>query len=163
MLSLDHIFYVLCYICLLSHLAHRPSASWPQHGKIEFQNISLRYRPELPLVLNRLKLTIEGAEKIGIVGRTGAGKSSMLKALLRLVEPCGPHHHHPHHHVFLSFSLSLSFCVCMCERECVYVCIRERLIISSSCYLCCANNDTILELMNYICMDLICCYMYGRT
>ena len=124
MLSLDHIFYVLCYICLLSHLAHRPSASWPQHGKIEFQNISLRYRPELPLVLNRLKLTIEGAEKIGIVGRTGAGKSSMLKALLRLVEPCGPHHHRPHYHVFLSLSLSLS--VYVCEREYVFTYVYER-------------------------------------
>ena len=60
--------------------------SWPQQGHIEFQNVFLRYRPELPTVLNGLSLEIRGREKIGICGRTGAGKSSVLNLLLRIVE-----------------------------------------------------------------------------
>jgi len=63
-----------------------PPQSWPSRGSIEFQNVFLRYRPELPTVLNGLTLKIEGREKIGICGRTGAGKSSVLNVLLRIVE-----------------------------------------------------------------------------
>lgn len=60
--------------------------TWPQKGKIEFLDVRLRYRKNLPMVLNQLTFTIEGGERIGIVGRTGAGKSSLMVVLMRLVE-----------------------------------------------------------------------------
>ncbi|PGH16379.1 hypothetical protein AJ80_05229 [Polytolypa hystricis UAMH7299] len=60
--------------------------SWPEMGKIEFENVSMRYRDGLPLVLNGLNLTVASGERIGIVGRTGAGKSSIMSALFRLTE-----------------------------------------------------------------------------
>ena len=59
---------------------------WPSVGEIVFDNVQLRYRPELPCALKGLSLTVKGGEKIGIVGRTGAGKSSIMTALLRLFE-----------------------------------------------------------------------------
>lgn len=59
---------------------------WPSKGRITFINLNFRYRPHLPLVLNNVNLEIAAGEKVGIVGRTGAGKSSLLAALLRLVE-----------------------------------------------------------------------------
>ncbi|KAJ2250376.1 hypothetical protein GGI13_004037 [Coemansia sp. RSA 455] len=64
----------------------RPHASWPETGKIEFRQYSLRYRPELKPVLNSLSFVIHSKERVGIVGRTGAGKSSLTNALMRLVE-----------------------------------------------------------------------------
>ncbi|KAF9104630.1 hypothetical protein BGX29_001523 [Mortierella sp. GBA35] len=66
---------------------NRPSDSWPSTGGISIRNLDMRYRPELPLVLRNLSLDIKGGEKIGVVGRTGAGKSSIMMALFRLVEP----------------------------------------------------------------------------
>ena len=60
--------------------------SWPKYGKIEFIDYSLRYRPETELVLKNLKFTIEPKAKIGVVGRTGAGKSTICLALCRIVE-----------------------------------------------------------------------------
>lgn len=59
---------------------------WPSQGAISFENVSVRYRPNLPPVLQSLSLSIRPREKIGIVGRTGAGKSTLLATLLRLVE-----------------------------------------------------------------------------
>lgn len=47
----------------------------------------MRYRPELPLVLKNINFQIRGSEKVGIVGRTGAGKSSMIQALFRICQP----------------------------------------------------------------------------
>lgn len=67
----------------------RPPENWPLNGCIQYKAYSMRYRKNLPLVLRGLDLSIEGQQKIGIVGRTGAGKSTMLTSLLRLVEPCG--------------------------------------------------------------------------
>lgn len=58
---------------------------WPS-GEISFKNSKLRYRPELPLVLKGLDITIPAGSKVGVVGRTGAGKSTLMIALLRLVE-----------------------------------------------------------------------------
>ncbi|KAG9439107.1 hypothetical protein H6P81_019272 [Aristolochia fimbriata] len=66
--------------------SNRPPPGWPSAGTIRFENVVLRYRPELPPVLHGISFTISPSEKVGIVGRTGAGKSSMLNALFRIVE-----------------------------------------------------------------------------
>lgn len=63
-----------------------PSDSWPEKGVISFNDYSTRYRPELDLVLKNISLDIKSTEKVGIVGRTGAGKSSLTLALFRLIE-----------------------------------------------------------------------------
>ncbi|POO04133.1 ATP-binding cassette containing protein [Trema orientale] len=65
---------------------NRPPPGWPSFGSIRFEDVVLRYRPELPPVLHGLSFTISPSDKVGIVGRTGAGKSSMLNALFRIVE-----------------------------------------------------------------------------
>lgn len=59
---------------------------WPEGGSIEFKKFSTRYRDGLDLVLKDLSITVAPREKIGIVGRTGAGKSSLTLALFRLIE-----------------------------------------------------------------------------
>jgi ATP-binding cassette subfamily C (CFTR/MRP) protein 1 len=63
-----------------------PPQEWPQHGAIEFRNVELAYREGLPLVLKDVSFAVGKGEKIGVVGRTGAGKSSLLQALFRAVE-----------------------------------------------------------------------------
>nr|XP_019004389.1 uncharacterized protein I203_02506 [Kwoniella mangroviensis CBS 8507]OCF67850.1 hypothetical protein I203_02506 [Kwoniella mangroviensis CBS 8507] len=63
-----------------------PADSWPQEGAIDFENVVMSYRPGLPPVLKGLSLSVRAGEKIGIIGRTGAGKTSITMALFRLVE-----------------------------------------------------------------------------
>jgi ATP-binding cassette subfamily C (CFTR/MRP) protein 1 len=68
---------------------NRPPVNWPYPGAIEFKDYSTRYRSNLDPVLNGIDLTISPKEKVGIVGRTGAGKSSLVMALFRIIEPIG--------------------------------------------------------------------------
>lgn len=65
------------------------ATAWPSCGKVEFKQLCVRYRPTLPNAVDGLTASIEGGQKAGIVGRTGAGKSSLILALFRLVEANG--------------------------------------------------------------------------
>ncbi|XP_023241292.1 multidrug resistance-associated protein 4-like, partial [Centruroides sculpturatus] len=67
----------------------QPPADWPQNGEICFDNVSLQYSKDKNVVLKNLTFRIHSGEKIGIVGRTGAGKSSIIAALFRMTEPTG--------------------------------------------------------------------------
>ncbi|KAI0370390.1 ABC protein [Pilatotrama ljubarskyi] len=65
---------------------NKPPPEWPAHGAIEFKDVVMRYRPGLPSVLKGLSMQVNGGEKIGVVGRTGAGKSTLMLALFRIIE-----------------------------------------------------------------------------
>ncbi|KAF9909398.1 hypothetical protein BX616_011195 [Lobosporangium transversale] len=65
--------------------------NWPNEGRVEFRNYSTRYREGLDLVIKNISFTVEPAQKIGIVGRTGAGKSSLTLALFRIIEAANSH------------------------------------------------------------------------
>ncbi|KAL3679851.1 hypothetical protein R1sor_022807 [Riccia sorocarpa] len=67
----------------------RPPAQWPDQGKIVLDDLQIRYRANAPLVLKGVSCVIESREKVGVVGRTGSGKSTLVQALFRLVEPAG--------------------------------------------------------------------------
>lgn len=67
----------------------RPPEGWPDDGSITFSNVSLRYHRGGPRVLKNVNLNIYGKAKIGIVGRTGAGKSSIVASLLRMPDADG--------------------------------------------------------------------------
>ncbi|KAF9124551.1 hypothetical protein BGW39_008121 [Mortierella sp. 14UC] len=60
------------------------SSTWPSRGSLEFKNVTLRYRPDLPPVLRGISFSVQAGHKIGVVGRTGAGKSSLIQALFLL-------------------------------------------------------------------------------
>ncbi|PSN60350.1 hypothetical protein BS50DRAFT_593794 [Corynespora cassiicola Philippines] len=64
-------------------------ATWPERGEIVFEGVQMRYRDGLPLVLQDLSMHVKAGERIGVVGRTGAGKSSIMSTLFRLVELSG--------------------------------------------------------------------------
>ncbi len=64
----------------------RPESNWPQRGDVTLKNVGIRYRDGLDLVIHGINCRMEGGQKIGIVGRTGAGKSSLTVALFRIVE-----------------------------------------------------------------------------
>ncbi|KAJ1569274.1 Multidrug resistance-associated protein 1, partial [Cladochytrium tenue] len=65
-----------------------PPTDWPHNGTIEFNDAKMRYQPALPLVLRGVNLSIKGGEKVGVVGRTGSGKSSIMQTLFRIVNLC---------------------------------------------------------------------------
>lgn len=83
-----------------------PPASWPEKGAIKFEGVEMSYREGLPLVLKGITFDIKPGEKVGIVGRTGAGKSSLMQALFRYVHTP----FHPSSFVFL-FIHSLRYSV----------------------------------------------------
>jgi len=64
----------------------KPPANWPKEGAVSFNKVVMSYRPGLPAVLKGMSLQVRPGEKIGIIGRTGAGKSSLMTTLLRIVE-----------------------------------------------------------------------------
>ena len=68
---------------------HAPRSTWPEKGAIECRDLQVAYRLGLPLVLKGLTFRIEGGQRVGICGRTGSGKSSLIQALFRLMEPAG--------------------------------------------------------------------------
>jgi len=64
-------------------------ANWPDKGEIVFRGINLRYQESLEPVLKGISFRVKSGEKVGIVGRTGAGKSSLTLSLFRIIESCG--------------------------------------------------------------------------
>lgn len=65
----------------------RPPNNWPEIGTICFRNLQIRYAEHLPSVLKNISCTFPGRKKIGVVGRTGSGKSTLIQAIFRIVEP----------------------------------------------------------------------------
>lgn len=65
---------------------NRPPSSWPSKGRIVLQDVKIRYRPNAPLVLKGITCTFKEGTRVGIVGRTGSGKTTLITALFRLVE-----------------------------------------------------------------------------
>ncbi|KAL5795158.1 hypothetical protein ACOSP7_003752 [Xanthoceras sorbifolium] len=66
---------------------YRPTNNWPEVGTICFNNLQIRYAEHLPSVLKNISCTFPGGKKIGVVGRTGSGKSTLIQAIFRIVEP----------------------------------------------------------------------------
>ena len=60
--------------------------TWPEKGDLEFKNFQVRYRDNLPLVLKGLSFKVKDGEHIGICGRTGSGKSTLIMSILRVIE-----------------------------------------------------------------------------
>lgn len=67
----------------------RPSLHWPSTGRVELENLQVRYRSNSPLVLRGITCIFQGGQKVGVVGRTGSGKTTLIGSLFRLVEPAG--------------------------------------------------------------------------
>ncbi|EAW11105.1 putative ABC bile acid transporter [Aspergillus clavatus NRRL 1] len=65
-----------------------PPAAWPTYGRLEVNDLTVRYAPDLAPVLSHLNFTVQGGQRVGIIGRTGAGKSSFALALFRFLEAC---------------------------------------------------------------------------
>lgn len=66
-----------------------PDESWPTVGSLTLHDLSLAYFKDAPAVLKSIKMNVVAKEKVGVVGRTGAGKSSLVAALFRMPEPEG--------------------------------------------------------------------------
>ncbi|CAI2167170.1 11640_t:CDS:10 [Funneliformis geosporum] len=68
-------------------ISPRPPAAWPYNGKIKVENLEVKYASDLEPVLHHISFSIKGGEKVGIVGRTGSGKSTIALSLFRFIEP----------------------------------------------------------------------------
>ncbi|EMS47338.1 ABC transporter C family member 10 [Triticum urartu] len=68
---------------------NQPPDAWPSVGKIELEGLEIKYNQDASPVLHGITCTFQGGDKIGIVGRTGSGKTSLINAIFRLVEPSG--------------------------------------------------------------------------
>lgn len=68
-----------------------PPQGWPRHGQVRISNLSVAYREDLPPALQNITCDIPAASRVGIVGRTGSGKSTLILAMMRLLEPCSGH------------------------------------------------------------------------
>ncbi|GAB4834510.1 hypothetical protein Ancab_032767 [Ancistrocladus abbreviatus] len=66
---------------------NRPGPDWPSAGRVEIHDLKVRYRPDAPLVLKGISCFFEGGWKVGIVGRTGSVKTTLINTLFRVVEP----------------------------------------------------------------------------
>ena len=62
------------------------SSEWPSRGEVSFVNVAAKYRPELPRVVDGLSIEVAASEKVGICGRTGSGKSTLMLLLFRILE-----------------------------------------------------------------------------
>ena len=71
------------------HVSQLPPEHWPSEGNITFRDVSMTYYPGGPQVLKKINLNIKGGAKIGVAGRTGAGKSSFVAALMRMPDADG--------------------------------------------------------------------------
>ncbi|KAI8621186.1 P-loop containing nucleoside triphosphate hydrolase protein [Chytriomyces sp. MP71] len=67
--------------------SHRPPKGWPGNGSVSFKNVTMRYSADQPLVIKGVSFDISDKQKVGVVGRTGSGKSSLMQVLFRMVEP----------------------------------------------------------------------------
>jgi ABC-type multidrug transport system fused ATPase/permease subunit len=72
---------------VLKKAVYAPPPAWPQHGAMRIDNVVMAYRPGLPVVLRGLCIDIPAGSRVGVCGRTGAGKSSLFNVLFRLVQP----------------------------------------------------------------------------
>ncbi|GAV28278.1 hypothetical protein PMKS-001748 [Pichia membranifaciens] len=70
-----------------SETENDPSPSWPEHGEIDVKGLALRYADDLPLVIKGISFHVTPGEKVGVVGRTGAGKSTIITSFFRFIEP----------------------------------------------------------------------------
>ncbi|GMN37023.1 hypothetical protein TIFTF001_006472 [Ficus carica] len=66
---------------------NRPPPSWPTKGRIELHSLSIKYRPNAPAILKGITCTFREGTRVGVVGRTGSGKTTLISSLFRLVEP----------------------------------------------------------------------------
>ncbi|GFP82780.1 ABC transporter c family member 8 [Phtheirospermum japonicum] len=66
---------------------NRPPTPWPQKGRIELLDLKIRYRPNSPIVLKGISCTFKEGTRVGVVGRTGSGKTTLISAMFRLIEP----------------------------------------------------------------------------
>ena len=100
-----------------------PPINWPHHGHVSFKNVILRYYPGGPQVLKNLSFEFKGGTKVGIVGRTGDGKSSIVAALLRMPEAEG--------HIFID-GVRVNSIQLQESRRCISVLSQSPVVFSGS-------------------------------